>query len=193
MQVSTNKKPKKKLKKGFKISLITILIILVFIFGFLLFKKFNNNTDNIKTENNTQENSTSTSTNPVVIDNNPAANDEFSRLFKLRLPSQHLEYSSSNEISQNGDMKIYLKDTKDATGYIFVNTKDEANYVWITFASAIAGEPLKTLITNDLKNLNYIDMRFGNKIFYKFNDGNNSTTSTSTIVNTSSSTIKALR
>jgi len=193
MQVSTNKKPKKKLKKGFKIFLIIILVILVSVFSYLLFRKLNNSTDTVSTENNSQENTISTSTDQTATDSNPAADDDFSRLFKLRLPSQHLEYSSSSEISENGDMKIYIKNTKDGIGYIFVNTKDEANYVWITFVSAIAGEPLKTLITNDLKNLDYIDLRFGNKIFYKFNDGNNVNTSTSSIINISSSTSKSLR
>lgn len=122
-------------------------------------------------------------------DSNIVADDAFSKLFALRLPSQNLTYASSSEISSNGDMKIFLKNTHNDSGYLFVNTKNDASYVWITFVSAIAGEPLKSSLTNNLKNLNYIDLRFGNKIFYKFTGASSPTTiSNSSSTNSTTST-----
>ena len=46
--------------------------------------------------------------------------------------------------------------------------KDGAEYIWTTFISVIDAEPLKSKLKNDFKDLDYIDLRFSNKIFYKF-------------------------
>ena len=88
---------------------------------------------------------------------------------------------------------IFLKNTKDEAGYLYVNTKDNVEEVWTTFASVAIADPIKNLLNNDLLNLNYVDLRFKNKVFYKFNGLNNSASSsipvaTSTIVATSSAT-----
>ena len=94
----------------------------------------------------------------------------------------------------NGDLKIFLKNTKDDAGYIFVNTKDDVEEVWSTFASVLIADPLKNLFINNLIDLNYIDLRFQNKVFYKFNGLNNSapvsvSISASTTATTTSSSI----
>lgn len=96
--------------------------------------------------------------------------EEFIKTFRNRLPSKNLNFASSSKISQSGDMKIYLKNTKDNSGYIFVNTKDDVNYVWITFVSAIDVNPLKEELEKKLEYLDYIDLRFSNKVFYKFHE-----------------------
>ena len=98
----------------------------------------------------------------------------------MRLPSQNLDYATSSNIEENGDMKIYLLNTKDNSGYIYVNTHDDPSYVWITFVSAIADDTLKSYLIKDLKNFEYIDLRFGNKVFYKFYDSSVNISSTST-------------
>ncbi len=67
-------------------------------------------------------------------------------------------------------MKIFLKNENDNSSYIYINTNDKAEYVWITFVSAIDAEPLKTKLKNKLTKLDYIDLRFSNKVFYKFKD-----------------------
>lgn len=200
MQVSPKKK-KRKFKRGFKITLFIIFILIVGIIVFLYLKK---NNFEIAKLNPFKKEKLATTTEimiePSVLsisadnsittdDSNIVADDAFSKLFALRLPSQNLTYASSSEISSNGDMKIFLKNTHNDSGYLFVNTKNDASYVWITFVSAIAGEPLKSSLTNNLKNLNYIDLRFGNKIFYKFTGASSPTTiSNSSSTNSTTST-----
>lgn len=110
---------------------------------------------------------------PEENNTDQAIENEFITIFRSRLPSKRLEYASSSEISENGDMKIYLKGTKNESGFIYVNTNDKAEYVWITFVSAIDKDPLKSRLLNELDNLEYFDLRFNNKVFYKFNSINN--------------------
>jgi hypothetical protein len=185
MQVAPKKKSKRKLKKGFKIILIIIILTLILTTAFFVTKRykifpFNGKVVTDKTE---EINNNEKTADPDSL------LDPFSKLFKLRLPSQHLVYANSGEVAENGDMKIFLKNTNQDSGYLFVNTKEDPNFVWITFVSAIAGEPLKSSLANDLSHLSYIDLRFKNKIFYKFDnkytstintENSNSTTSTST-------------
>lgn len=52
--------------------------------------------------------------------------------------------------------------------------------VWSTVISAIDTEPLKSLLQTRKKDLEYIDMRFGSKVFYKFTN-----TTVPTIINAS--------
>jgi len=62
-----------------------------------------------------------------------------------------------------------LSHTKDETGYIYLNIyKHTPEETWLNFVSAVDSQVLKNLLRTDLKNLEYIDLRFGNKIFYKF-------------------------
>lgn len=100
--------------------------------------------------------------------------NEFLELFKKKLSNKNLIFASSTEIDKNYDMKIFLLNTKNDSGYIHINTRNtNAEKVWINFISIIDSEDLKNKLQNNLKNLEYIDMRFGNKIYYKFyNDTN---------------------
>ncbi len=156
MQNNKNKK-KRKLKKGFKIFLYLILFIIILILIFIFKNKILNSYKYYIAKIYTKE---------KILNIENMSNDEFTNIFRMRLPSQNMDYSYTGEIEENGDMKIFLKNTKDA--YIYVNTKDDADYVWITFVSAIDGEPLKSSINKSFEDLNYIDLRFGNKVFYKF-------------------------
>ncbi len=50
-------------------------------------------------------------------------------------------------------------------------TKDvDIKKAWSTLLSAIDTDPLKTKLTQRRETLEYLDIRFGNKVFYKFNN-----------------------
>lgn len=61
-------------------------------------------------------------------------------------------------IDERGVSKVLI--TKD------VDTKK----AWSTLLSAIDTDPLKTKLTEKRETLEYLDIRFGNKVFYKFNN-----------------------
>jgi len=160
------KRRKRKFKKGFKIFIFLFFLVLIAFALYILNKEkvvnIESSWQEVKTffvKDNNKENVVES------IDTN-----DFASLFKTRLPSKGLEFASSSEISSNGDMKIYLKNTEGESGYVYVNTNDKAEYVWITFVSAIDAEPLKTQLADNLYALDYIDVRFSNKVFYKFKD-----------------------
>lgn len=182
------KKKKRKLKPVAKLVLFLFLIIIIFISLY----KINSTSSFIKT---TFSKTTSSIKKIFSKDKEIKVSLEESdnvliSIFKKRLPSQNMELASTS-IMQNGDIKIFLKNTKNESGYLYVNTKDNSEEVWNTFASLLIADPLKGLLSKDLYNLNYIDLRFKNKVFYKFNNNSNisntiftSTTSTSSIKNT---------
>lgn len=160
-------KKKRKLKKGFKrfVFIFSFFIIILFIL-FLNKEKIinlNNIWQNTKTIFIKDKNSNE-------INNQNINTNDFVSVFKNRLQSKGLEFNNSGEILSNGDMKIFLKNENDNSSYIYINTNDKAEYVWITFVSAIDAEPLKTKLKNKLTKLDYIDLRFSNKVFYKFKD-----------------------
>lgn len=167
---------KRKLKRGFKIFLwFFIFAIIVFSLFFLNYKRVIDLNIAYKDTKNTVVSFFQLFKKMDVSSTMSESPDEdlndFSELFKARLSSKGLEFASSSVVEPNGDMKIYINNTHNDLGYIYVSTKDRAEYVWITFVSAIDAEPLKSKIVNNLNKLEYIDLRFGNKIFYKFNDG----------------------
>lgn len=157
IKVSFKKNKKRKFKKSFYFFLLLIIFTILFFF----FKTKILHLVKILDFNKKALQSTETK---VLEEKN------ILDLFILRLISQNLEYASSSEKSISGDQKIYLKNTKNDSGYIFINNFDNPEKVWITFASAISSDPLKTKLERDLKNLDYIDLRFDNKVFYKFKD-----------------------
>lgn len=159
-------KKKRKFKKGFK-RFLYIFFLAIIIFAFYLLNKLN-----VINLNNFYENTKSIFIKENNLNKNleEINNNDFVTLFKNRLPSKNLEFATNSEISKNGDMKIFLKDTENNKGYLYVNINDEASFVWINFVSVIDVNPLKTKIENDLRNLEYIDLRFSNKVFYKFKE-----------------------
>lgn len=66
------------------------------------------------------------------------------------------EYDDVHLINDNSKSDIILK------------SKDDANSLWLTLLSAIDTDPLKNNLTLKKDSLQYIDLRFGNKVFYKF-------------------------
>lgn len=89
--------------------------------------------------------------------------------FKNNLTMRGMSLATTS-IDSNGNIKLFLTETKNSSGYIYLSEYDDPNYLWLNFISAIQADPLKTQLKDDLINLEYIDLRFSNKIFYKFKD-----------------------
>jgi hypothetical protein len=58
----------------------------------------------------------------------------------------------------------------DRTGksIIKINSSSDINKVWSNLVSAIDTNPLKSKLANEKNKLEYLDTRFGNKVFFKF-------------------------
>lgn len=77
---------------------------------------------------------------------------------------------SAYSITPDGDALIYLYRDGDTSPAIRYNPIHDPLTVVAQFKSAIGTEPLRTKLATSLATLEYIDVRFPNKIFYKFND-----------------------
>ncbi len=182
------KKKKRKLKPFIKV--IFVLFILIVIFFILYKSNFISSAKTFFQNSYTKIKNIIPHKDPNVSESSEDTNNDFVSVFKKRLPSQNVEFASSTLLA-NGDLKIFLKNTKDDAGYIYVNTKDNVEEVWTTFASVAIADPVKNLLNTNLINLNYIDLRFKNKVFYKFNNlTNTSPTPVATSTVAASTTIQ---
>jgi hypothetical protein len=91
------------------------------------------------------------------------------------------------DISDDNDIRLYDKDRKSA---ILLSSSSDMDKVWSNVLSAIDTEPLKGKLSGKGSYLEYLDTRFGNKVFYKFTNGevpaiipntNATTTATTTV------------
>lgn len=71
------------------------------------------------------------------------------------------------EIRTDGDVHLYGDD--GVTSIIFTKGMN-LEKAWSTLVSAIDTDPLKSSLEKEKERLLYIDLRFGNKVFYKFGD-----------------------
>lgn len=69
------------------------------------------------------------------------------------------------EIDTYGDISLY--DESGISKVMFAGDQDTKK-VWSNLVSAIDTDPLKEKLSNNKDNLEYLDARFGNKVFYKF-------------------------
>lgn len=180
------KKKRRKFKKGFKALLWLIILLLIAGGLFYLDNKKIISFQNIWTETSNKvlkikdylekkEKSTDETTENSLTDifeKDKINKEEYIRIFRTRLPSKNLNFASSSEPSLNGDIKIFLQGTREEMGYLYVNINNDPEYVWITFVSAVDAEPLKTDLKKKLKYLDYLDLRFSNKVFYRFHKEN---------------------
>jgi hypothetical protein len=60
--------------------------------------------------------------------------------------------------------------SEDGGGVVKSMIQNLTQKSWTTFISAIDTEPLKSKISKEKDSLQYIDIRFGNKVFYSFSD-----------------------
>lgn len=77
-------------------------------------------------------------------------------------------------LDEYGDVSFF---DVDGVGVVKLTKNNVTNKTWTTFISAIDTEPLKSKLEKEKESLNYIDVRFGNKVFYSFG----SKTSTSSV------------
>lgn len=75
---------------------------------------------------------------------------------------------TSVHISPEGDIILFAKDNKSS---VKISQSVDMDKQWSNVISAIDTEPLKSLLQNEKDKLEYIDVRFGNKVFYKFTKG----------------------
>lgn len=83
--------------------------------------------------------------------------------------SLFIEPVSGIFLTEDNDVRYLLHST---TTYVVTQYEADSTTSWSTFLSAASTEPLKSLLENKKNTLEYIDLRFGNKVFYKFKDQN---------------------
>jgi hypothetical protein len=71
----------------------------------------------------------------------------------------------SISIDEYGDIRFY---SESRNSYVIISSGSDEDRVWSNILSAIDTDPLKKSLAENLQALDYIDARFGNKIFYKF-------------------------
>lgn len=86
-------------------------------------------------------------------------------------------------VDENYDVSYLFS---QSNSYIITTLKDDTDILWSTLISAITTDPLLSTLNSSKKSLRYIDLRFGNKVFYKFGKSGSisSTTKESTISTT---------
>ena len=89
--------------------------------------------------------------------------------FAKEITSQTFE-PSAYSITSDGDALIFLYRDSDTSPVIRYNPLHDPLTVVAQFKAAIASEPLHTKLSFGVDALEYIDVRFPNKIFYKFTD-----------------------
>jgi hypothetical protein len=59
---------------------------------------------------------------------------------------------------------------KTGTGKVIFYKDNDYKKVWSTLVSAIDTDPLKSKLVTSKDELEYLDVRYGNKVFYRFSD-----------------------
>ena len=70
-------------------------------------------------------------------------------------------------VEESGDVSLFSGSTTSKV--MFLKDADPKK-VWSTIVSAIDTDPLKTKLIKNKSDLLYLDVRYGNKLFYRFND-----------------------
>lgn len=68
-------------------------------------------------------------------------------------------------IDEYGDIRFY---SHNKQSYVIIASGSDEGRVWSNILSAIDTDPLKKGLVSNVNALEYIDARFGNKVFYKF-------------------------
>jgi hypothetical protein len=76
---------------------------------------------------------------------------------------------TSISVDSNNDVLIRNDTTHSEVRYTY---GQDVSTIWSNIVSAIDTEPLKSKLLQEKMNLRYLDARFGNKVFYKFTNEN---------------------
>ncbi|MEX2052441.1 MAG: hypothetical protein WD991_01970 [Candidatus Paceibacterota bacterium] len=92
--------------------------------------------------------------------------------FKLNLESMSLR-PAALLLKDNGDLELYLASALLPPNGPKIIFKGQADYQNLAenLQAALDTEPLKTNFKTKYTQLEYIDLRFGNRVYYKFKDG----------------------
>lgn len=108
-------------------------------------------------------------------DGNPAgiylAKGYFSKIISFKDLLKEMDLSPAVIYIQDGeDIKVFLSKTKASLMGPELLFKKDADFARVAenLKAAISTEPLKSKLKNEYYNLEYIDLRFGNKVYYKF-------------------------
>ena len=71
------------------------------------------------------------------------------------------------DIDEYNDIRLY-DDERNAA--VILSLSSDMGKIWSNILSAIDTEPLKNKLITEPENLEYLDARFGNKVFYRFTD-----------------------
>ncbi len=127
-----------------------------------------------------------TDTLPTLISSSTPSEDNIKTItdFMKRITTRLFDVSFV-EITKDND--IYFFDSNHSTTLKY-HKGDDTNILWNTFISALDTPPLSDLLQNKKSTLEYVDLRFGNKVFYKFKEETKNqvipNTATSTYANT---------
>lgn len=94
------------------------------------------------------------------------------------------------DIDEYNDIRLYDPSKKHT---LTLSSFGDMEIVWSTVVSALDTDPLKSMLVTKKSALEYIDARFGNKVFYKFTDASSngilrSTSTHESLISTSSTT-----
>lgn len=109
----------------------------------------------------------------LVFDQLLFNNEKISEEFFLRLAEFSEKVNSiifpvrSILVESAGDITLY---SASSTSKIFIVKDQNQKKTWSTLVSAIDTDPLKSKLANEKDKLEYLDVRYGNKVFYRFSD-----------------------
>lgn len=87
-----------------------------------------------------------------------------SKAFEEKVSSVIFKVRTIN-LNTDGDVTF---SNASGTSKILIQKGADMNKVWSTLLSAIDTDPLKSKLKSSKETLEYLDVRFGNKVFYKF-------------------------
>lgn len=77
---------------------------------------------------------------------------------------------SSFQIEDNQEIKVFLSSAQKTGPMIIFKQTDDFEHVIENLQASLTTEPLLSNFKKKYSKLEYIDLRFGNKVYYKFND-----------------------
>lgn len=104
----------------------------------------------------------------LVVPNVEDTTELFNGLSELSSKISSIIFPVTNiDIERTGDV-VYSNEKE--TSKIILLQETDFKKTWSTLVSAVDTDPLKSKLANNKEGLHYLDVRYGNKVFYRFND-----------------------